>query len=146
MLVVFRNVPPCRRSSLQALLRQAMVEDALAQALDLPYNVFASGPYTPPCQEERLAYSASLGLTGSPPPDPQVGGEPQQLRAKTDRDAKTLLPGVAPAAGWRLMSFAARSLSPSSQPALCVCRRMQCQQECICRTCRTYARHCTLGC
>lgn len=51
---------------------QAMVEDALAQALDLPYSVFASGPYTPPCQAERVAYSASLGLDGSPPEDPQV--------------------------------------------------------------------------
>jgi hypothetical protein len=49
-----------------------MVRDSLAQALDLPYSIFESGPYPPPCQAERVAYSDSLGLTGSPPPDPQV--------------------------------------------------------------------------
>lgn len=48
------------------------MRDSLAQALELPYSVFESGPYPPPCQAERVAYSASLGLTGSPPPDPQV--------------------------------------------------------------------------
>ena len=49
-----------------------MVRDSLAQALQLPYSIFESGPYPPPCQAERVAYSDSLGLTGSPPPDPQV--------------------------------------------------------------------------
>ncbi len=57
-----------------------MVQDTLSQALDLPYSVFESGPYDPPCQEERVAYSTSLGLTNSPPPDPEVpqlsGGTP----------------------------------------------------------------------
>mmetsp|Transcript_14760 Transcript_14760/g.44574 ORF Transcript_14760/g.44574 Transcript_14760/m.44574 type:complete len:866 (+) Transcript_14760:431-3028(+) len=48
-----------------------IVEDALAQAMQLPYSVFASGPYTPPCNEERVAYSNSLNLMDSPP-DPQV--------------------------------------------------------------------------
>ena len=50
---------------------QIIVEDALAQAMQLPYSVFDSGPYTPPCNEERVAYSNSLNLMDSPP-DPQV--------------------------------------------------------------------------
>lgn len=49
-----------------------MVRDSLAQALELPYSVFESGPYPPPCQAERVAYCASLGLTDCPPPDPQI--------------------------------------------------------------------------
>ena len=48
-----------------------MVEDTLEQALAMPYSVFQNGPYSPPCDTERVAYSNSLGLLGSEP-DPQV--------------------------------------------------------------------------
>jgi hypothetical protein len=74
-----------------------MVRDSLAQALELPYSIFESGPYPPPCQEERVAYSNSLGLTGSPPPDPQV---PFCHDCGTELDHPVaVLPGSAFAAG-----------------------------------------------
>lgn len=68
----------CSRTS--RVLLQIIVEDALAQAMQLPYSVFASGPYTPPCNEERVAYSNSLNLMDSPP-DPQV--QPEKLLRNT---------------------------------------------------------------
>lgn len=54
-----------------AFVSQVMVEDSLLQMMQLPYNVFASGPYTPSCNEERMAYSDKLHLMDSKP-DAQV--------------------------------------------------------------------------
>jgi hypothetical protein len=52
-----------------------MVEDSLMQCINLPYNVFESGPYTPACEKERVAYSDKLNLMESEP-DAQVNFEP----------------------------------------------------------------------
>lgn len=48
-----------------------MVEDSLMQCINLPYNVFESGPYTPACEKERVAYSDKLNLMESEP-DAQI--------------------------------------------------------------------------
>lgn len=61
----------CSFSIRFAFLLQVMVEDSLLQIMQLPYDVFASGPYTPGCNDERVAYSDKLHLMDSKP-DAQV--------------------------------------------------------------------------